>query len=372
MVQYAVLKLGNHRFRLYVDPKTKEEDPTIVSVVQHEMKVKFIAHLYPDNFVPDPIAFFEKVLDSTTNRDFSMKYKFISEDGDKSTNYTCNHDQLHLTFSDTHRIEFQLSNYEDEREGIMEKMIQMHKMPYQSFDKNYNLDRLNRVIATVEELQAIIVQQAKDNENLREEAKNTKKENETLNDEVNKLKKIVDSLEKKYNEPNNFADTNILNKDHISKLTEWTGRKTWRLIYRGSQNGWSAANFHNCCNNKGESIVVIRSSEGYIFGGYCPVSWTSSNQYINTNNAWLFSMSSPNGTYYVKLPVTQNQGNSIYDHSGYGPTFGSNHDLHINNNPTSNSNYSNLGGSYSYSPLGRQYFTSGQNFIVSEIEVFAL
>ena len=44
------------------------------------------------------------------------------------------------------------------------------------------------------------------------------------------------------------------------------------LLYRASQNGWTAANFHSYCDGKGPTVTVIKSGN-YVFGGYTEEQW---------------------------------------------------------------------------------------------------
>ena len=45
-------------------------------------------------------------------------------------------------------------------------------------------------------------------------------------------------------------------------LREWVGDYNWKLIYRASEHGYSAKSFHECCDDKGPTLVVIKSSGG--------------------------------------------------------------------------------------------------------------
>ena len=56
-------------------------------------------------------------------------------------------------------------------------------------------------------------------------------------------------------------------------LREWVGDYNWKLIYRASEHGYSAKSFHECCDDKGPTLVVIKSNGGWIFGGYTTKSW---------------------------------------------------------------------------------------------------
>ena len=49
--------------------------------------------------------------------------------------------------------------------------------------------------------------------------------------------------------------------------------ETPKLLYRASRDGWDASDFHRICNDKGATVTVVKSSDGYIFGGYTDVAW---------------------------------------------------------------------------------------------------
>ena len=63
------------------------------------------------------------------------------------------------------------------------------------------------------------------------------------------------------------------NSDYDDKLREWCGDYKWKLIYRASEHKDKAKSFHKCCDDKGPKLMVIKSSEGWIFGGYTTQSW---------------------------------------------------------------------------------------------------
>ncbi len=70
-----------------------------------------------------------------------------------------------------------------------------------------------------------------------------------------------------------LADTQIVNQQYDSKLREWAGDYKWKLLYRASEHGYTGESFHEYCNDKGPTLIVIKSSEGWIFGGYTTQSW---------------------------------------------------------------------------------------------------
>ena len=71
-----------------------------------------------------------------------------------------------------------------------------------------------------------------------------------------------------------LPNTWIVSQQYDDKLREWCGSGyKWELIYRGSEHGYTAESFHKCCDNKGPTLVIIKSIEGWIFGGYTTRSW---------------------------------------------------------------------------------------------------
>lgn len=45
------------------------------------------------------------------------------------------------------------------------------------------------------------------------------------------------------------------------------------VLYRGSRDGMTAAAFHARCDNKGPTLLLVRSDNGCCFGGYASASW---------------------------------------------------------------------------------------------------
>ena len=73
-----------------------------------------------------------------------------------------------------------------------------------------------------------------------------------------------------------FEDSLIIKEEtHQSALQSWLPpNATCSLLYRASTDGNTPVDFHRCCDNKGPTLVLIKSGE-YIFGGYTSQSWES-------------------------------------------------------------------------------------------------
>ena len=111
------------------------------------------------------------------------------------------------------------------------------------------------------------------------------------------------------------------------KITEWlasTGKMSApKLLYRASRDGWGPSDFHGICDDKGATVTVVKSSDGYIFGAYS-VEWRqSSGVYKSSAKAFLFSLKDHAGVGPVKMPILSNNTEKAVIHdSSYGPMFG--------------------------------------------------
>ena len=64
------------------------------------------------------------------------------------------------------------------------------------------------------------------------------------------------------------------NTEYDSYLREWLGSENkWKLIYRASEHNYTSKSFHEYCDDKEPTLIVIKSNGGWIFGGYTTQSW---------------------------------------------------------------------------------------------------
>ena len=77
-----------------------------------------------------------------------------------------------------------------------------------------------------------------------------------------------------FKNPSKFLpNTHIVDKKYDSYLRKWVGDNKWKLLYRSSEHEYTTESFHEYCDDKKPTLVVIKSSEGWIFGGYTTRSW---------------------------------------------------------------------------------------------------
>ena len=84
-----------------------------------------------------------------------------------------------------------------------------------------------------------------------------------------------------FKNPSEFLpDTQIVNQQYDDILREWIGDYEWKLLYRASEHDYTAESFHEYCDDKKPTLIVIKSSGGWIFGGYTTQSWKVVNHLI--------------------------------------------------------------------------------------------
>jgi hypothetical protein len=152
--------------------------------------------------------------------------------------------------------------------------------------------------------------------------------------------------------------------------------KTFRLLYRGSHDGFGADDFHQQCNGHRNTVTLILSTNDCIFGGYSPIAWSSRECCAPDLSmaSFLFTIKNPRNLPAQIFKQKQAE-KAILDYAASGPAFGSHSDLYVSTQcQTSNRSYSDLGTAYANDTgiAGTEILTGSRHFTVQEIEVFEL
>jgi hypothetical protein len=152
--------------------------------------------------------------------------------------------------------------------------------------------------------------------------------------------------------------------------------KSFRLLWRGSRDGFKAEAFHRRCDGHANTITIIKDTHNNVFGGFTPVVWsarTSPPYEIPdlSGLSFIFAFSKPDTSRPSIFPLRPSeQVRAIFSRSTFGPRFGV-ADILISND-------CNVGGSHT-SESGRVYDVSGSSgllktplFVVQEIETFEI
>ena len=189
-------------------------------------------------------------------------------------------------------------------------------------------------------------------------------------------------------------DSIILKKEDaktFTELCEFDSRTTFRLIYRGSLDGFEPNEFHSKCDNIPNTITIIKSENGNIFGGYTTQTWNSVTDLDDLDdgdnktdeNAFIFSfLNKHNKPIKIKIKESAKK-NAIYCSKFLGPNFGS-YDIEIKDKYNAKSSlgfnyflpidfidgYNWAKGSNCADEINDSFLAGENKFILNEIEVF--
>ena len=109
-----------------------------------------------------------------------------------------------------------------------------------------------------------------------------------------------------------------LDQNNLLSLINKTD-KVFRLAYRASRDGWRATDFHNHCNFIPNTLTVIKSTTGYIFGGFINGQWNSYSQLFNSDPySFLYTFTNPSNTPAVMKMKNSDGANAFYTDDSYG------------------------------------------------------
>ncbi|RGB21421.1 hypothetical protein C1646_778073 [Rhizophagus diaphanus] len=132
-------------------------------------------------------------------------------------------------------------------------------------------------------------------------------------------------------------DSKIITIQHAELISKWIDRLEitdelknsydFKLILRGSRDGFTPVKFHEICNNKSHTVSIIKvKSSDEILGGYNPIEWKNNNSikysYDATKDSFIFSF---NDKFDIKnhiLSRVLDETYAIDNYLYYGPSFG--------------------------------------------------
>lgn len=151
------------------------------------------------------------------------------------------------------------------------------------------------------------------------------------------------------------------------------------LLYRASEQNFDGGRFHELCDNKGPTLVLIRSHLGKTFGGFANASWNNNGEDIFAPESFVFSLD-----HFTKHPLLGGKENVALRGSKVknGPIFGGGPgivwDICLKDKCNQNNeNHSELGRSYILPQLvepksneAKSYLAGTPEFFVEEYEIF--
>jgi hypothetical protein len=93
-----------------------------------------------------------------------------------------------------------------------------------------------------------------------------------------------------------FRNSNILTQEQsVSLLNTLNPYPSidFNLIYQASRDGFGLNDFHSKCDGILNTLMIIKTSDSYVFGGFTSQNWTDLNGYKQDKDAFLFSLINP-------------------------------------------------------------------------------
>jgi len=169
-------------------------------------------------------------------------------------------------------------------------------------------DELATIIPYIEALKSRIEKLESENSELKQKVEFLiQKEEQRENLEKEKENKIF----------NMFKESTLLKPDDKKLIYNFLQKKpkSTILLYDSDIDGDSAKAFHSKCDEKYQTIYIVKSQKGRTFGGYLSQAWKSSNNYFEDNEAFFFSID-------LKKKYDFSNKKEVYiGNPGYGPVI---------------------------------------------------
>ncbi len=227
--------------------------------------------------------------------------------------------------------------------------------------------------------------------NQKNEINDLKKDNAELKNQMQKiilkvteLEKKLDKIEndKKIKEESIKIDSNIIGNPNIDMkfLNErlllgknYNKNIKYNLIYRATRDGDGTAKFHQRCKGNTSQLIVIKTTDSNIFGGYTQIGFQSRNDdKYKDDEAFVFSFDQK------KIYNIKKGKEAIYDSISQGPFFGNYIDGYCIFTCGSNENllkcqcHCELNSPYEGFTSNYELNKGKQYFYIQELEVFGI
>ena len=163
---------------------------------------------------------------------------------------------------------------------------------------------------------------------------------EEINEFLNNIKNFGEIFFDEYFRLSSILNNNMLQqKLIINWIEEKTNKKLvkLKLIFKMSENGSKSQDFHKYCDNKGPTVIIVKTTKNKIFGGFTPLNWQVFGEIINdsSNQTFIFSLN-----LNKKYDMINKGGKGIYCIGTSGPNFGAS-DFRLNSDMKRGTTYAN-------------------------------
>ena len=127
-----------------------------------------------------------------------------------------------------------------------------------------------------------------------------------------------------------IMETKILTDDEQEKLIKMVENHTdnkfngcWKLLFRATRDGFKRDDFFSKCNEKNNTICVIKTKQNNVFGGFTSITWDKAkcvkgSQQEDDPSAFVYLIRSQNGFKPEIIGLLDNNGEAAIQHFSNG------------------------------------------------------
>ena len=200
--------------------------------------------------------------------------------------------------------------------------------------------------------------------NLTNEVKNLKEKNQKLEERVEEMEKL---LLLPYKE--NMVKKELQKQKDLERIKEWIspGKDIkFKLLFKKSRDGNTTKDFHDLCDNKGKTLIIIETTEGRKFGGVTYDNWNTNKSWRTNPKDFVFSLDSNKKYNY------SGSGSTTVGDIKYGFAFGDSRTDKVDicfHNQSLNEGISNSSPSFK---TNKELNNGNEKFRTKEIEVYQI
>ena len=166
---------------------------------------------------------------------------------------------------------------------------------------------------------------------------------------------------------NLFTKYNIIKKEEIDLILSWLDKKPvkFKLLLDSNTDGDKTSTFEKKCSNVSPTMVFIKSTDGFRFGGFTSKPW-GKNQAMTDEKCFLFSLD-----FKEKYPISDISKATLFEYNYF--SFGSGLSLYLYDGCCSSRNDNHTCSSYFNFPRNRNGMNGNKEwFKASSYEVYQI
>ncbi|UZO08903.1 uncharacterized protein OCT59_029146 [Rhizophagus irregularis] len=196
----------------------------------------------------------------------------------------------------------------------------------------------------------------------------------------------------RYRNIDGIIDSTIVNLNIVSLVSRWIDKKDtinsnfsftrefylpykFKLLLRGSRDGFTPKKFHKLCDDKLCTVTFIKiKGTEEIIGGYNPSVWKSAGNYGKAKDSFIFSFKNKDNFKDPILSYVKDYDQALYYNSNHGPTFDDDLDIYAK---SGNNNMNSSNKKYNFIRCKQQSYEkkirdTEDKFSIKDYEVFQI